>query len=70
MDGVTMGTSSEIETRTLEHAALLHGDMDAFLSYLIPFVRAGTEIGNRPSWRWEPTTSRPSGMPSERGRRA
>jgi len=38
-----MGTSSEIEARTLEHAALLHGDMDAFLSYLIPFVRAGTE---------------------------
>lgn len=38
-----MGTSSEIETRTLEQVALLHGDMDAFLSYLIPFVRAGTE---------------------------
>jgi hypothetical protein len=38
-----MGTSSEIETSTLEHPALLHADVDAFLSYLIPFVRAGLE---------------------------
>jgi anti-sigma regulatory factor (Ser/Thr protein kinase) len=43
MDGVTMGTSSEIETSTLEHPALLHADMDTFLSYLIPFVRASME---------------------------
>ena len=43
MDGVTMGTSSEIETSTLEHPALLHANVDAFLSYLIPFVRAGME---------------------------
>jgi anti-sigma regulatory factor (Ser/Thr protein kinase) len=43
MDGVTMGTSSENETSTLKHPALLHADLDTFLSYLIPFIRASME---------------------------
>jgi anti-sigma regulatory factor (Ser/Thr protein kinase) len=43
MDGVTMETSNEIETSTLEHPALLHADLDTFLSYLVPFVRASME---------------------------
>jgi hypothetical protein len=43
VDGETVRTNSKIQTRTLEHPALLHADLDQFLSYLVPFVQAGVE---------------------------
>jgi anti-sigma regulatory factor (Ser/Thr protein kinase) len=38
-----VGKTNQTDGSTLEHPALLHSDVDEFLSYLVPFIRAGVE---------------------------